>query len=65
MSETDSLSSATSFESKEKSKIWNEEEDELFEILLKKYGTDFSILNMFFPNKTKNQIKVRFVLFKE
>lgn len=43
---------------KEKSKNWTEEEVEVLELSLKKYGTDFHILSTFFPKKTKNQIKV-------
>lgn len=58
MSETDSISSSQSIESKEKSKLWTAEEVELFQLLLKKYGTDFHILSKFFPKKTKNQLKV-------
>jgi hypothetical protein len=58
MSETDSISSSQSIEVKEKSKVWTEEEIELFSILLRKYGTDFHILSAFFPKKTKNQLKV-------
>jgi|JI9StandDraft_2_1071091.scaffolds.fasta_scaffold443720_1 hypothetical protein len=58
MSETDSISSNQSIESKEKSKLWTAEEVELFQLLLKKYGTDFHILSNFFPKKTKNQLKV-------
>lgn len=45
-------------EMKEKSKNWTEEEVEVLELSLKKYGTDFHILSTFFPKKTKNQIKV-------
>jgi exo-beta-1,3-glucanase (GH17 family) len=58
MSETDSISSNHSIESKEKSKLWTHEEVELFHLMLKKYGTDFHILSNFFPKKTKNQLKV-------
>jgi hypothetical protein len=60
MSETDSISSSQSIESKEKSKLWTPEEVELFHLMLKKYGTDFHILSNFFPKKTKNQLKVPF-----
>lgn len=60
VSETDSISSNQSYDSKEKSKVWSEEEMDLFKILLKKYGTDFHILSAFFPKKTKNQLKVPF-----
>lgn len=45
-------------ELKEKSKIWTQEETEMLEIMLRKYGTDFQMLSSFFPKKTKNQIKV-------
>lgn len=45
-------------EMKEKSKNWTEEEVEMLQMALKKYGTDFHILSTFFPKKTKNQIKV-------
>lgn len=37
----------------------------MFDILLKKYGTDFSILNIFFPKKTKNQIKVILIFYHQ
>jgi hypothetical protein len=57
-SETESISSSQSIETKEKSKVWTSEEVELFGILLRKYGTDFHILSAFFPKKTKNQLKV-------
>jgi hypothetical protein len=57
-SDTDSLSSTASLDCKDKSKLWTPEEEEFFEILIKNYGTDFSIMSMFFPKKTKNQIKV-------
>ena len=52
-------------ESKEKSKLWTAEEVELFQLLLKKYGTDFHILSNFFPKKTKNQLKVSLRLYLE
>ncbi len=63
LSETDSISSNPSSHTmdsdmKEKSKNWTEEEIEVLELSLKKYGTDFHILSTFFPKKTKNQIKV-------
>ena len=61
ISETDSISSARSAEfPKEKSKVWSGEEMELFKLLLKRFGTDFSILSNFFPRKTKNQLKNRY-----
>lgn len=51
-------------ELKEKSKNWTEEEVELLQMSLKKYGTDFHILSSFFPKKTKNQIKVMSLTFR-
>lgn len=57
-SETSSISSRSSFDQNEKSKVWTMEEEELFRGLLKKYGTDFNFFKPFFPKKSKNQIKV-------
>ena len=65
MSETSSRSSCSSFDQSEKSKVWTEEETELFRDLLKKYGTDFNFFKPFFPKKSKNQIKVKLLFTSE
>lgn len=51
---------SASFMRRNKSERWSREETEKFYDALRKYGTDFSMLEKVFPNRTRRQLKNKF-----